>query len=166
MLAIVVLLTIGELIAFGQKTDPPKTVANNFYAQLFYLRIRGLPDTDQMKAISPFLSSGVRALILRDQTKQTVFIKKHPDEKPPWIEGDLFSSLFEGTTAFRIGNVRKRGSTTEVDVQLEYLADGQDTKWTDTAVLKQFGGKWLITNIIYEGRWQFKTGTSLLNALK
>lgn len=139
---------------------------DQFYAKLASLNIRGLPDADQLKEISPFLSGNIIAVIRRDQKKQDAFSKKRPDEKPPWAEGDLFSSLFEGRTSYQLGRTRRVGSSTYVDVKLEY-ADGTNTsRWTDTAILKKTAGEWRITNILYKGRWQFKSGSSLLNALK
>jgi hypothetical protein len=165
LFSVVLCLTFGS-DAFGQKVGTPYQVTKKFYAQLFYLQIRGLPGDAQMKDISPFLSAEIKRLIARDRQIQARFIKDRPDQKPPWIEGDLFSSLFEGSTAFQPGRVRKRAGQTEVDVNLSYLADGQYTKWTDAAVLKRIGGRWVITNIIFKGKWQFKNAGTLLRALK
>ena len=160
---------IGILFVLGTGIVSAQTaldVTDNFYAALGDLNIRGLPDKGQLKEITPFLSSEVIALIKRDQKKQDSFMKKHPDEKPPWAEGDLFSSLFEGRTGYEIGKMRTKGSTREVDVKLTYADGANKETWKDTAVLRKFGGRWLITNILFKGKWQFKTGSSLLNALK
>jgi hypothetical protein len=154
---------LGTVIAQAQSAVD---VTDNFYATLADLNIRGLPNKDQVREISPFLSSEVIALINRDQRKQRAFIKKHPYEKPPWIEGDLFSSLFEGRTGYEIGKTRKKGGTHEVDVLLTYDDGINKSKWTDTATLKRVAGKLVITNIIYKGKWQFKTGRSLLDVLR
>lgn len=141
-------------------------VTDDLYAKLTSLNVRGLPDNDQLSALSPFLSDSIVAQIKRDQRKQDAFIKKHPDEKPPWAEGDLFSSLFEGPTAYTIGRSRVVSGSTYVDVKLVNDSTGDKTSWTDTAILKKFGGKWRITNILFTGKWQFKNGSSLLNVLK
>lgn len=158
-----VIFVLGTGIAAAQDAAE---VTDNFYATLGDLNIRGLPDKDQLKEITPFLSSDVIAIIKRDQKKQAAFIKKHPDEKPPWAEGDLFSSLFEGRTQYGLGKTRTKGSTREVDVYLQFNGETDKAKWTDTAVLKKAGGKWVITNILFKGKWLFKTGGSLLKALK
>ncbi len=158
-----VIFVLGNGIAAAQSAVD---VTDNFYATLGDLNIRGLPDKDQLKEITPFLSSSVVAIIKRDQKKQAAFIKKHPDEKPSWAEGDLFSSLFEGRTQYEIGKTRTKGSTHEVDVYLQFNGETDKAKWTDTVVLKKFGGKWLVTNILFKGKWKFNSGSSLLNALK
>lgn len=140
--------------------------AEDFYAKLAELKVRGLPDDQQLVALSPYLAEPIVARIKLDRKKQADFVKKHPEEKPPWIEGDLFSSLFEGPTSYEVGKSRVVSGATHVDVKLAFTGDGQTSNWTDTAILKKTGGKWKITNILYKGKWQFKNGSSLLNALK
>ena len=156
-----VLLMFVPAAVFSQTTT-----AKNFYAKYMELKIRGLPDTDQLKAISPYFANEVINKIKADLKTQDRFIKKHPDEKPPWNEGDLFSSLFEGATAYKVGATRVTGSTAQVDVRLTNSEGTPKTSWTDTALLKKIGGHWVITNILFKGKWQFKSGGSLLKALK
>lgn len=158
-----VLFVLGAGIVVAQDATE---VTDNFYATLRDLNVRGLPDKNQLRELSPFLSSQIVTLIKRDQKKQEAFIKKHSDEKPPLVEGDLFSSLFEGPTSYEIGKTRTMGSTREVDIYLHHVSESDKVKWTDTVVLKKFGGKWLVTNILFKGKWQFKSGSSLRNALK
>ncbi len=165
MLFAAIVLTAASL-TFGQEPGSASEVTDNFYATLRDLDVRGLPDMDQLKELTPFLSSQIVTIIKRNQKVQTAFLKKHPDAKPPWIEGDLFSSLFEGPTSYGIGETSAKGITREVDVYLHHVSESDKVKWTDTVVLKKFGGKWLVTNIIFKGKWQFKSGSSLLNALR
>lgn len=141
-------------------------VTDDFYAKLASLNVRGLPDSNQLSELSPFFSAGIVAQFKRDQKKQDAFIKKHPGDKPPWVEGDLFSSLFEGPTGYEIGRSRILSGATHVDVKLSNDSAGDKTTWTDTAILKKIGGKWKITNILFKGDWQFKSGSSLLNVLR
>lgn len=157
------LFALGTITSFAQSAAE---VTDNFYATIADLNVRGLPDNAQLKELKPFLSAELFSLIKRDQKKQAAFIKKHPEEKPPWIEGDLFSSSFEGRTQYGIGKARTKDSTREVDVYLQFNGETDKVKWTDTAVLKKFSGKWLVTNILYKGKWQFKSAGSLLKALK
>ena len=154
------------IFSFSVSAQTATKVTDDFYAKLASLNVRGLPDSDQLSALSPFLSTDIVAQIKRNQKKQEVFMKKHPDEKPPWVEGDLFSSLFEGPTAYTIGRSRFISGSTYIDVKLSNDSAGDKTSWTDTAILKKFGGKWRITNILFKGKWQFKNGSSLLNVLK
>jgi hypothetical protein len=137
-----------------------------FYAKLAELRVRGLPTHKELALLAPYLDPQIVSLVKRDRRKQAAFVKRYPDEKPPWIEGDLFSSLFEGTSTYKVGRERMVSGSRHVDVDLSYTGDGQTSRWTDTAVLKKIAGKWRITNILYNGKWQFKNGSSLLKVLK
>lgn len=73
-------------------------VTDDFYAKLASLNVRGLPDNGQLSALSPFLSAGLVAQIKRDQKKQEASMKKRPNDKPPWVEGDLFCSKVRPAT--------------------------------------------------------------------
>ena len=53
----------------------------------------GLPTGDAATAIAPHLSAGLKAAIDAARAEQAAFMQEHPDEKPPFIEGKLFTSL-------------------------------------------------------------------------
>ena len=150
----------------AQKKPTPAAAVKNFYRNYIACKIRGLPTKKHMKIISPLLSQQIRDLIAADRITQAQFIKNHPDEKPPWVEGDLFSSLFEGATAYTIGKTLMIKQTAEVDVHLVYKYRSDATEWTDTVVLKKSAGGWVIENILFKGNWDFKSGASLLKVLK
>jgi hypothetical protein len=144
----------------------PQAVVEYFYDKYLQLKIRGLPDKDQAYDLSRYFTAQIYNLFKVDLKKQAEFIKKHPDEKPPWIEGDIFTSLFEGATSFRMGKIRVRGAAREVDVKFEYSKGAEKSKWTDTVILQKVGKRWRISNIIFKGKWQFKSGSSLLDVLR
>jgi hypothetical protein len=159
-------LIAAHSFAYGQKVGTPAHTVDQFYNKYLQLNIGGLPDAEQSKAINPFLSKEIKDLIAADIEKQKQFIKDDPDEKPPWIEGDLFSSLFEGATEYKIGKTTQQGNTAKVDVALSRKDSSGESNWTDTVVLAKSGKMWVITDIIFNGQWQFKTGSSLLNVLR
>ena len=152
--------------AVAQRANTPTGVANTFYRKYIAYKMSGLPTPTQLKGISPHLSKEIIDQINIDRKKQKAAIKAHPDEKPPWIEGDLFSSMFEGATSFRLGKARAGEKRSEVDVHLVYKYKSDATEWMDTAVLEKVDGRWVITDILFKGNWDFKSGASLRNALK
>jgi len=167
MAGVIFVLLVASGLSHSQMSGIyPTAVTENFYDKYLALDVRGLPDKDQAWELSRYFSSQIKTLFKANRRKQAEFIKKHPDEKPPWIEGDLFTSSFEGATSFRVGKMRVKGATREVDVLLHHVSESDKVKWTDTVILKREGKKWVITNIIFKGKWQFKSGSSLLNALK
>jgi hypothetical protein len=52
------------------------------------------------------------------------FINANPGDKPPWIEGGPFSSLFEGPTGFRVGEETTTAEGRQVLVAFEYAPAG------------------------------------------
>ena len=42
--------------------------------------------------------------------------KAHPDEKPPFVDGCLFASLFEGPKSFEVGTALAEGTASKVKV--------------------------------------------------
>ena len=94
------------------------------------------------------------------------FIKENPEEKPPWIEGDLFSSLFEGASAFRVGPTTMHGGRAEVKIHLVYREGGDTVRWTDTLILSRTKDGWRVWDIVFNGDWAFKNGESLRGVLR
>lgn len=152
--------------AVAQRANTPTGVANAFYRKYIAYKMSGLPTPTQLKGISPYLSREIVDQINIDRKEQKAAMKAHPDEKPPWIEGDLFSSMFEGATSFRLGETHPGNTRTEIDVHLAYKYKSDATEWMDTVVLEKMNDRWVITDILYKANWAFKSGASLRNALK
>lgn len=95
-------------------------------------------------------------------------MKKFPDDKPPWAEGDMFSSSFEGFTSFKAEQSGAAGASGEVAVAFEY-AEGKDrVEWRDALILKNAGGRWRVDNVYYRAPFQFTSGygSDLRSSLK
>jgi hypothetical protein len=130
------------------------------------LQMSGLPDEDQSKVLFPLLSPDLRRLIEAAQVEQAKDMQEHPDEKPPWIEGDLFSSLFEGARTFDVGTPVARGDRAVVPVQLTCGEADSIVRWSDTLVLVREADQWLVDDILLQGDWDFKSGDSLRQILE
>lgn len=153
-----------SVYAQSSKSSPTRT-AQEFYRTYLKLKIRGLPDDKQMKSLEPLISSDLKDLFVAARKIQDEYIREHPDEKPPWGDGDLFSSLFEGAQSFRIGRVSLRGNRAEVPVQLTYRQGGSTTSWSDVLILVRNDKQWLVSDILMKGEWAFKSGSSLRSIL-
>ncbi len=147
--------------------DAIRAAAAAFCAELRREPIRGLPDDAQLQRLSPHLTPEIVSLFQRARVLQQESIRKHPDEKPYWIEGDLFSSLFEGVTSWELGEVFSAPTVdATVKVRQTYTEPGQEpVTWTDTLVFKQRDRRWLLDNILMGGDWAFKSGSSLRGIL-
>ena len=144
----------------------PKAVAMQFYRTCQRLKISGLPTAKQTKLLAPYLSQELQQLIATARQKQAQFIKENPGDKPPWIEGDFFSSSFEGSHGFRIGTPVVQEERAEVPLHLFYRDGKKMIRWSDTLVLTRTGKGWLVSDLLYKAPWEFKPGTSLRNVLQ
>ena len=163
---LVLLLAFGSAFAASPKPESPEMFATRFYRTYLKLKMNGLPDGKQLKVLSPLLSEDLRQMFEAAKREQEKFIKEHADEKPPWIEGDLFTSLFEGAKSFKIGVPKMRGEYTDVPVNLQYRDKQGITRWSDTLVLIRTKEGWRVWDILMNGEWQFKSGSSLRSILK
>jgi hypothetical protein len=149
----------------GQERASPQLTANRFYRTYLKLKVRGLPDEKELKALSPFLSRDLEQLFIDARNTQQKYIREHPDDKPPWADGDLFTSLFEGANSFRVGAPRIKGDRAEVPVDLAYRRGGATSRWSDVLVLTRTSDGWRVWDILLKGEWAFKTGESLRSVL-
>lgn len=142
------------------KEGDPAAAARVFYSELRRLEVTGLPEGESWSFLSPLMSEELVAGMERARAEQADFIKKFPDEKPPWIEGDLFSSLFEGPKTFTVLSAKVTGDRAEVPVSCVRTEGGDTAKWSDTLILIKTGKGWLIDDVRYDGKWDFaNTGT-------
>lgn len=168
LVPLLVVFVSGLLVACAPETTTPATpekAAAKFYAKRLALKIQGLPDEQQLAALAPYLTPELRALFVAASREQQDFMKKHPDEKPPWIEGDLFSSLFEGVSTHQTGAATIARDRAEVRVDCTYTWRGETSRWHDLIILRQREGRWLVDDILMKGEWAFKSGASLRGVL-
>ena len=156
----------GFLGACAPRTPEPAEAARRFYSAITNERISGLPSEAQMKNQRPLMSLELDTLIETARHAQLHFIDAHPDEKPPWIEGNLFGSLFEGQQGFSLGKEVIRGDTARIPVHLEYVESQDTVRWTDEAVVVRYAEGWRLSDIHFTAPWDFKPGSGLREVLK
>ncbi len=160
------LLLLSAALANPSEKASLKEVAARFYRTLHKHKISGLPNAQEAKLLAPFLSPELQKLMHVAKRKQAKFSKEHPDEKPPWIEGDLFSSSFEGAHGSRIGTPVLQDARAEVTVHLFYRDGKKLIRWSDMLVLTHTGKGWVVSDLLYKATWDFKPGTSLRGVLQ
>lgn len=167
LIAVVVVwvFSLGQSVCAQSTRTSSTRAAEKFYRTYLKLKINGLPNDHQLTILSPLITSDLKSLLVTARQIQAKYNQEHPDEKPPWADGDLFSSLFEGAQSFRIGRATRRGDTAEVPVQLKYEQGSSTTRWSDVLVLVRRGNRWLVSDILLKGEWAFKSGDSLRSVL-
>jgi len=149
-------------------TESSRAMLEKFYTQHLRNRDSGVPDEYLLDGYRPYISQRLTALLERARQVRDQAIVAHPDEKPPFVEGDLFSSLFEGPTGFEIGMpVRLNDENQRVPVVFSNVIPGQQpVRWTDYAVMVHEESGWKLDDVEYGGQWEFATHGRLSEMLK
>ncbi|MES2469458.1 MAG: hypothetical protein V4675_19290 [Verrucomicrobiota bacterium] len=152
--------------ALANAMSTPARAAETFYRTKMELKIDGLPQEWQLASLTGTITPELNRVFDKASFTQAAFIINKKEGKPPWVEGDLFSSLFEGVTTFKTGTASITGTTAEVPLALTHTANGQTTQWTDHLILKPVnGGGWLVDDLRYGGTWDAATRGTLRQRL-
>ena len=164
---LIVVLLAGALSGcLGASARTPEGVVERFYAKRIDLKIAGAPTPDELQAVAPYLTPELHRLLEEAGTLREREAAATPDEKPPFADGDLFSSLFEGPTAFRVVDDRVRDDTHRIAVRFTSRQKGESVSWQDTVVVVPDDGEYAIADVEYGGKWKFATQGTLKSNLE
>jgi hypothetical protein len=161
------------LLAMGTSAvaaaDDPAAVANDFYGvYATFHPSDGIPDAKARAKLGPFISPALDRLLVAGEAAEAHFAQVTKNMSPPLIEGDLFTSNFEGATAFHIGGCTTSGETAQCSVSFTYRGDRKDEKpaaWTDRLYLVRNRNDWRVDDIGYGATWAFGNKGRLKNVL-
>lgn len=136
-----------------------------YQAQVF----RGLPNAEQAAVLAEHFSPRLNGLMHDALAGQQAYKARYPTDKPPMIDGDVFSSLFEGASSGTVEAVDVSADT--ATVRVKYVYSDPDTgkvmeTWPDRFLLVREGSNWLIDDIEYLGGWDFAPKGKLSQALQ
>lgn len=156
----------------------PELVVADLYAALAAARPSGAPTDAQRLTLAPLLTAELTGLLQRADAARSAARVAAPGEKPPFTDGDLFSSLFEGPTAFSVGKAVSAATAPggrlgdlRVPVDLVHTIDpaaggGEPTTWTDTVLLREENGRFVVADIAFGGGWDFANKGTMVAALR
>jgi hypothetical protein len=75
-----------------------------------------------------------------------------PTDKPMMIEGDVFTSLYEGQDSVSIEKISMEGQVAHVKVMFQNTK--YNYRWSDQIILIKENSKWKIDNVLYGGQSQ------------
>jgi hypothetical protein len=142
-------------------TTAMAAAANGFYAVYGALpRSGGLPDATARVRYTPLLSPRLNLLLGQAALAETRFEAKVKNA-PPLIEGDLFTSLFEGATSVKLGACSGDAKAGRCTATLTHADPKQKpVSWSDTLELVNTAAGWKVDDIAYNAGFQFgNTGT-------
>ena len=81
------------------------------------------------------------------KSRETIRMSKAPTDKPLLIEGEVFASLYEGYTGFKVITTEVIKDTALLSV--EFTNQSYQQVWTDKVQLISVGGGWKLNNVMY-----------------
>lgn len=135
----------------------PAGATRAFYDAYLAAQVRGIPDAKTRAVFAPLISGALDKALADADAAEQLHLKLTKNEEPPLVEGDPFSSLFEGATSYKLGKCEEKGETATCAVDLTYAGarDEKPTDWTDKAILVKEGGGWVVDDLDFGATWDF-----------
>lgn len=167
----IALTTIGALgLVFvaacsGKEAATPTDAVMQFYTMRDAIGVQGAPTPKELAALRPFIADTLaRGLAFADSVRESDK-RRAPDEKPAYVEGDLFSSVFEGSTSFRVMPTTSTSAPYVVPVAFADERAKPAVRWVDTAIVILERGRLVVQDVRYGGTWDFANKGKLLDQL-
>lgn len=126
----------------------------------------GIPDSGGRGRLAPYLSPALNKLLADGAAAEARFAAKVKDS-PPLIEGDLFTSMFEGATSWKLFACGMSGASARCPVTFTHAEAGHPAlAWTDTLLLVNTPQGWRVDDVVYGGGFQFGNAGKLSDTLK
>ena len=123
-------------------------------ANAFYKNYKGDFRTCDTTLLTADLVSEIDAAISKEKKEaQKIVTSAYPTDKLDMIEGDIFTSLYDGYTSYKIGDIKLEPDKDIVLVGFIYQEKNPKYKnelWVDEVVLVREHG-WKIDNVLYKG---------------
>jgi hypothetical protein len=170
ILIVLALFTLGAAppSASGPSASPEDMVGQ-FYKAYWALKISGgVPEDKDRAQLAPYLTASLTALLADADKAEARYAARTKNEVPPLIEGDLFTSLFEGASGLDAVHCTGDTKTSHCKAELRYQdARSKDiVRWTDEVTLLQSNAGWRIDDIAFGGTWEFMHKGTLRELLK
>lgn len=139
---------------------------SGLYQVLIDSQVTGAPTPGQLAAMAPYLSRELVELLRAAGRQRDSAAAASPDEKPPFAEGDLFTSLFEGPSGWVVEPRPAGGSANRLPVRFRYDGTVPPVSWVDTVVVSSEPGRPVVADVVYGGSWAFANRGALVATLR
>ena len=160
-----ILAAVLLLIPAGLKAQPasdPASAINAFYGVYASQQAQGggIPDATGRVRYAPVLSPRLNKQLAAAASAQVRLTAKVKNAVPPMLEGDIFSSLFEGATAWKVGACQGNAKTSRCPVALTYTPPpaqktSKPANWSDTILLENTPQGWKVDDVMYDAGFAF-----------
>ncbi|HEY8948611.1 MAG TPA: hypothetical protein VIM56_06980 [Rhizomicrobium sp.] len=170
------LASLAVMIAAGPvraaDSDAMAKTATGFYAAYSTFHPSdGIPNEKDRAKYAPYISDRLKDLMIQANAAEAKFANANKNT-PPLVEGDLFTSNFEGASAYKVGACTGDGKAGHCAIQLTYdpgkTGNPKDKpfNWTDTAYLVNTPAGWKLDDIGFGGNWDFGNKGRMSDTLK
>lgn len=171
--AVLALLFAVPLAACGEKASVADATpaASAFYDIVLSEKQGGVPEPDMRARLRTVISPELDSLLAQASEAERRHTARTNNSEPPYLQGDIFSSLFEGATAYEVGACTvENDETVGCAVSLSHEGEGGPVEWTDH-VLIVISGKgetrtFLVDDVAYGGEWDFASRGTLKATLR
>jgi len=119
----------------------------------------GIPDATGRLRYQPVLSPRLNKQLTDAAQAQARLTAKVKNAVPPVLEGDIFSSLFEGASAWKVGACQGDTKTARCTVSLSYAppagSRAKPANWADTFLLVNTPQGWKVDDVVYDAAFAF-----------
>lgn len=98
--------------------------------------------------LTPELADMIEAATSKQAASAAALKTAGSTDKPNMIEGDIFTSVLEGSTEHKVLSIIVNGTTAEATVQFNHT-QYDNLQWSDRVQLQQINGAWKINDVIY-----------------
>ena len=140
--------------------------ASAFYRIYLTTRPTGIPNAAIRTKFSPAISHTLAQLLERADSAERHYAKVTRRLVPPLVQGDIFTSLFEGAENFTVRDCKRTEAVTVCGVELRYGSGGNSAQWVDKIHLVRSRGRWVVDDIEYGGDWGFMHKGRLKDVLR
>lgn len=167
----VLLLMVTAASAAASDLDQVTAAANGFYAVYgSFHPSDGIPDAKSRAKLEPFISPALDRLLIDGNAAEARFARATKNMSPPLVEGDLFTSNFEGATSWRVGACTIAANAGRCAVTLTYHDPAKKNEkpfnWADTLYLVRTDAGWRVNDIGYGGASDFGNKGRMTETLK
>lgn len=162
----------------GSRTAPcvdggPDSVAQQFYDFRIKQGGSGLPNSSQLAAYRPYLSTALYNALLKAQSQPKVDLAATPNEKTGngAVDGDIFSSLFDGPTSASVDSASTIPNTDARNIPLRVTFThekdkGASNSWKDEVLMVREGKCWTVDDVRYMANLDFASSGTLRQVLE
>jgi len=140
----------------------PATAAAQFYAVYAAQKQHsGIPDATARVRYAPVLSPRLNAQLAAAAGAEARRSARMKNAVPPMLEGDVFTSLFEGATSWKVGACTQNGAVARCPVAMAYTPGPQTgtkakpARWNDTLLLAMGADGWKVDDIQFDAAFAF-----------